>query len=139
MRLTVFIHKGVEDVNLNLVRRIVEAEKPAHVLASVRLATQPLMIGLASLLGVNTYLAPEPGGNPATVGVSDVGRYDVITQSPSLDPRMENGAAFEEYAQPIARIKVPPAVPAGGTITLDGSTSTSPTGTSIVSYQWTLK
>lgn len=139
MRLTVFIHKGVEDVNLNLVSRIVEAEKPAHVLASVRLATQPLMIGLASLLGVNTYLAPEPASNPATVGVSDVGRYDVVTQSPSLDPRMENGATFEEYALPIARIKVPPAVPTGGTITLDGSTSSSPTGTTIVSYQWTLK
>jgi phage tail-like protein len=88
-RITVFIHNQVEDVNLNLVQRIVEAEKPAHVQASIVLATQPLMIGLASLLGVNTYLAPEPPRNTATVNVSDVG-HDVVTDMPSLDPRYEN-------------------------------------------------
>jgi phage tail-like protein len=93
VRMTVFVHDQVENVNLNLVQRIVDAEKPAHVQAFVRLATAPFMVGLASLLGVNTYLGPEPARNAAALDVSDVGRYDVVTHLPSLDPRMENGRA----------------------------------------------
>jgi hypothetical protein len=46
------------------------------------------MIGMASLLGINTYLGPSPPRNPVTVNVSDVGRYDVVMEMPSLDPRM---------------------------------------------------
>jgi phage tail-like protein len=138
MRMTVFIHNQVENVNFNLVQRIVEAEKPAHVQAFVRLATAPFMIGLASLVGVNTYLGPDAPRNTATLDVSDVGRYDVVTHMPSLDPRMENGQDYEEYAQPIARVGVPTAIVAGSTIALDGSASTTPPGSHITSYQWTL-
>jgi phage tail-like protein len=136
-RMTVFIHNQVEKVNIKLVQRIVEAEKPAHVQAFVRIATQPFMIGLASLLGVNTYLGPEPARNTVTLDVSDVGRYDVVTHMPSLDPRLENGQEYQEYAKPIARIKAPAAVKVGDSILLDGGASTAPSGT-ITSYLWTL-
>ncbi len=137
-RMTVFVHNQVVDVNLKLVQRIVEAEKPAHVQAFVRVATQPFMIGLASLLGVNTYLGPEPPRNEVTVGVSEVGRYDVVTEMPSLDPRMNNGWDTAEYARPIARILAPTAVKPGGSIVLDGGASTAPAGTTITQYLWTL-
>jgi len=137
-RMTVFIHNQVENVNVKLVQRIVEAEKPAHVQAFVRLATQPFMIGLASLLGVNTYLGPEPPRNTATLDVSDVGRYDVVTHIPSLDPRLENRRSYEEYDQPIARIKGPAAINVGDSIVLDGGASTAPSGVNITSYTWTL-
>jgi hypothetical protein len=49
------------------------------------------MIGLASLLGVNTYLGPAAPRQTATLNVSDIGRYDVITHLPTLDPRLESG------------------------------------------------
>ena len=137
-RMTVFVHNQVENVNLNLVRRIVEAEKPAHVQAFVKVATQPFMIGLASLLGVNTYLGPDAPANQVTVGVSDVGRYDIVIEMPSLDPRMNNGWNTAEYARPIARITAPAAVRVGDTIVLDGSGSTAPSGTTITKYVWTL-
>jgi phage tail-like protein len=137
-RMTVFVHNQVEDVNLKMVARIVEAEKPAHVQAFVRVATEPLMIGLASLLGVNTYLAPESARNPVTVDVSDIGRYDVVMQMPSLDPRMDNGFSTAQYALPIARINAPSVVKQGDVILLNGGASTSPAETSIASYQWTL-
>lgn len=91
LQLTVFVHDQVENVNLNLVLRIVEAEKPAHVRAALRRATAPFMVGLASLLGVNTYLGPQPIRGTAALDVSAVGRYDVIRHLPSLDPRLENG------------------------------------------------
>jgi phage tail-like protein len=137
-RMTVFVHNQVEDINLKMVERIVAAEKPAHVQAFVKIATEPFMIGLASLVGVNTYLGPEPPRNPVTVGVSDVGRYDVVNEMPTLDPRMINGWNTAEYAQPIASIKAPAVVKAGGTIVLEGEGSTSPQGTFITQYQWTL-
>jgi phage tail-like protein len=139
MRMTVFIHNQVENVNLSLVQRIVDAEKPAHVQAFVRVASAPFMIGLASLVGVNTYLGPTQASQTATLDVSSVGRYDVVTHLPSLDPRMENGRVYEEYAQPIARINVPIAVLPGTPIVLDGSASTAPSGSNIASYQWTLQ
>ena len=137
-RMTVFVHDQVENVNLKLVQRIVEAEKPAHVQAFVRVATQPFMIGLASLLGVNTYLGPDLPTNPVTVGVSDVGRYDVVTQMPALDPRMESGWTDPRQAQPIAAISAPHAVRAKDSIVLNGAGSTAPDGTNIASYKWTL-
>ncbi len=137
-RMTVFIHNQVEDLNLNLVQRIVEAEKPAYVQAFVRTATQPFMIGLASLLSVNTYLGPDPPRNPVTVDVSDVGRWDVVTQLASLDPRLENGWSTSQYVKPIARIIAPAAVKSGSSILLDGGSSTAPPGSTITSYIWTL-
>jgi phage tail-like protein len=92
-RIIVFIHNQVETVDANLVQRIIDYEKPAHVAAIIQTATQPFMIGMASLLGANTYLAPEPPADPVVVDVSDVGRYDLVQHLPSLDPRWENGAA----------------------------------------------
>jgi len=92
-RLLVFIHNQVQQVDVNLISRIVEAEKPAHVLASIQTAAQPFLIGLASLVGANTFLAPEPPLEPVVVDSALVGRYDVIQHAPSLDPRWENGQA----------------------------------------------
>ncbi len=88
-RMTVFIHNQVEQVDINLISKIVEYEKPAHVAASIQVAAQPFMIGLASLLGVNSYLAPEPPRDPIVLNQSRIGRYNMVIQSPSLDPRME--------------------------------------------------
>ncbi len=138
LRMTVFIHNQVENVNLNLVQRIVDAEKPAHVQAFVRTAQAPFMIGLASLLGVNTYLAPEPRRKTATLDVSDVGRYDIVVNAASLDPRLENGSVYQAYPKPIARISAPASVVPGGIIVLDGSASTAAAGGSISTYQWSL-
>ena len=88
-RMTVFIHNQVEQVDINLIQRIVEQEKPAHVAAAIQIATQPFMVGLASLLGVNSYLAPEPPRDPVVLNQSRIGRYNMVIQAPSLDPRLE--------------------------------------------------
>jgi phage tail-like protein len=91
-RITVFIHNQVEAVDVGLVQRIAEYEKPAHVAATIRMATQPFMVGLAALLGVDSYLAPEPPPDPIVVNVSRVGRYGLVQHLPSLDPRRDDGA-----------------------------------------------
>jgi phage tail-like protein len=87
-RMTIFVHDQVEQVDINLVQRVVDKEKPAHVAATIRRATQPFLIGLASLLGVNTYLAPAPPREPVVVNASQVGRYNMVVQHESLDPRL---------------------------------------------------
>jgi hypothetical protein len=92
-RLIVFIHNQVQQVDVNAIARIVAEEKPAHVAASIQIASQPFLIGIASLVGANTFLAPEPPLDPVVVDTSRVGRYDVIQHAPSLDPRWENGQA----------------------------------------------
>ncbi|MGA8532536.1 MAG: phage tail protein, partial [Candidatus Tumulicola sp.] len=137
-RVTVFIHDQVETVDALLVARLVEREKPAHVAASIQRASQSFMIGLASLLGVNTYLASQPPRATATLDVSQIGRYDVITTLPTLDPRLENGGAFAETT-PVARLSGPRYVLQGDTIALDGSGSGPAPGHRIVSYQWALR
>jgi phage tail-like protein len=88
-RMTVFIHDQVKAVDINLVRTIVETEKPAHVAASYITASQPLMVGLAALLGIDTYLAPQPQRDPVVVDSSLIGRFNMVIQAPSLDPRLE--------------------------------------------------
>jgi phage tail-like protein len=88
-RMTIFVHNQVETVDLNLVQRIVEHEKPAHVAAAIRVATQPFLVGLAALVGVDSYLAPAPPPDPVVLGTSQIGRYNRVIEAPSLDPRLE--------------------------------------------------
>ena len=88
-RMTIFIHNQVETVDVNLVQKIVQHEKPAHVAAAIRIATQPFMVGLAALLGVDSYLSPAPPRDPVVLGTSQIGRYNMVIQAPSLDPRLE--------------------------------------------------
>ena len=137
-QLTVFVHDQVENVDFALVRSVVEEEKPAHVAASVVRATQALMIGLASLVGVNTYLGPDPPRGTATLNVSLVGRYDVITHMPALDPRAGSGQSGAEWANPVAHLSAPSHVAPGTPIILDGGASSAPAGATLVSFQWSL-
>ena len=137
-RLTLFIHDQVEPVDQNLVRHVAAREKPAHVQLTLRRATQPFLIGLASLLGINTYLAPQPPPGVARVNVSQIGGHDFITHIPSLDPRYEDGVARQDYGRPLARLSAPAAVLTGAAITLDASGSAAPPGRAVSTYRWSL-
>jgi hypothetical protein len=76
---------------LGLIRRIVEQETPAHVLSRVLTATHPFLVGLSSLVGVDTYLASKPQPQPVRLGSSQVGVRDLVLRPASLDPRLEGG------------------------------------------------
>jgi phage tail-like protein len=137
-RLTVFIHDQVETVDQQVVRRVVEREKPAHVAASYLRASQPFLIGLASLLGANTYLTATPPRELARIDQSSIGGHAFIGHLPSLDPRLEEVAKESGFTKPVARVTGPKVVLLGQPISLDGSASTAPPGQTITEYLWAI-
>ena len=136
-RLTVFVHDQVETVDLQLVRRVVEREKPAHVAVTYMRASQPFLIGMASLLGVNTYLTPTPAREIARADQSAIGRHAFIAHLPGLDPRLE-GVGVPAFASPIARIAGPRAVPVDTPISLDAGGSSASPGHLVTRFHWTI-
>jgi phage tail-like protein len=88
-RITVLVHNEVLPQDFGLINHVVQLEKPAHVIASVQRATYPFLVGIASLLGLDTYLRNKPEPKPVRVDMSRIGGYDLIRQFPSLDPRYE--------------------------------------------------
>ena len=64
-------------------------EAPAHVLVQVRRASHDFMVGLAALMGVDTYLLPPPVPESVVVDASALGEGPRLTRPPSLDPRIE--------------------------------------------------
>ena len=92
-RATVLVHREVEAQDFALIRRIVRLESPAHVDARVVAATWPFMVGVASLVGVDSYLARPPQPRPVRVQRSSVGISDYVLGPSSLDPRLRGEAA----------------------------------------------
>lgn len=92
-RATVLVHREVQEVDLGLIRRIVAMESPAHVDARVVTATWPFMVGVASLVGVDSYLARARPPVPARVQRSSLGLGDYVLGPTSLDPRLRGEAA----------------------------------------------
>ena len=137
-RMTVFIHDQVEIVDLQVVRRIVDREKPAHVAVAYLRASQPFLVGMASLLGINTYLAPTPPKEIARIDQTAIGRHAFLTHLPALHPGVEDSTTTAKFDQPIARIDGPHAVAVGARFTLDGSGSTAATDLRITNYRWTI-
>jgi phage tail-like protein len=140
-RVTVLVHQAVEPQDLGLIRRIVELETPAHIISKVVTTSYPFLVGMASLVGVDTYLAHKPVPGPVRLGHSRVGLRDLIQRPASLDPRLEGGrpdAALIERLRPVANAGEDTTVEFGASFTLDGSASRALRGREIVRYVWTM-
>jgi phage tail-like protein len=92
-RATVLVHREVEAVDIGLIRRIVAIESPAHVDVRVATASWPFMVGVASLVGVDTYLARAVPPRPVRVQHSVLGMGDRVLSPTTLDPRLRGEAA----------------------------------------------
>lgn len=90
-RATVIVHQEVEPQDLGLIRRVAVSESPAHVRVRVITASRPFIVGLASLVGVETYLGPRLGLTPVTINRSSLGLRDYLLGPGSLDPRLGGG------------------------------------------------
>ncbi len=103
-RATVLVHREVDEVDLGLIRRIVALESPAHVQVRVATASWPFMVGVASLVGVDTYLARAVPPRPVRVQRSLLGGGDFVLGPTTLDPRLRGEAAAPpvDVVQPLA-------------------------------------
>lgn len=134
-RLTLLVHPRMDAETLGLVRRIAEREVPAHVEWRMLAASGPLLVGVASLVGVDTYLGERPGRTPVVVDHSHLGTRDHVLGARALDPRLEGGAAREA---PVARFAGDDlVVEAESPFTLDGSPSTAARGRTLEGFRWT--
>jgi len=137
-RVTVLVHQEIDPQDLGLIRRIVQLETPAHVQAEVRTARYPFLVAVASLIGVDTYLAKGRTRQPAEVDVSAIGQ-DFLLSSPSLDPRLGAGGSapvLGRGTRPTALVRGPTIVDAVGMYPLDGSESRAWGDRKLVRFSW---
>jgi phage tail-like protein len=88
-RVTVLVHRELEAREVAMIRRVVEIEAPAHVLARVVPARYPFIVAVASLVGIDTRPADPAGPRTIRLERSFLGTRDVLRKPPSLDPRLE--------------------------------------------------
>ncbi len=90
-RVLIMVHQDVSSEKISLVRRVVELETPAHIVSRIEKVSRSLIVGLSSLVGLDTFLEKESGPERVQVDQSRIGRRGILMRPPSLDPRIEGG------------------------------------------------
>ncbi|MDZ7754063.1 MAG: phage tail protein [Gammaproteobacteria bacterium] len=134
-RVTILVHQNVAPQDLGMIQRMAEREVPAHVQFRILTTSAPLLAGITSLVGVDTYLSSRPEPGPARINRSHVGHGDYVMGPATLDSRLEGIGAGVPQQRPIARAEDVTAA-FGDDFTLDGSDSEAPPGRSLVGYRW---
>lgn len=137
-RATVLVHQEVESQDLALLRRIVRLAAPAHVDTRVISATWPLLVGVSSLVGVDTYLGPPRPPRPVRVQRSALGQGDFLLGEALLDARLAGAVPAAVVPAPTADAGPDRSVEYGKSFALNGSASRAAAGHSISEYRWRL-
>ena len=138
-RATVLVHQAGSSADpaqdLALIRRIARLEAPAHVALRVVPASWPLMVGVASLVGVDTWLGPPRLPQPVQLQRSVLGGGDLLQVQPLLDPRL-SGVPGGPTPLPVADGGPDLGVASDAPLRLDGSASRAGAGRLITEYRW---
>lgn len=140
-RVTILLHQEIEAQDLGLIRQIAQQETPAHIQYRVLPASHKFLVGMASLVGVDTYLAKRKPHSDARIGKSYLGKNDFVKGPAALDSRLQglgSGSPINEQLKPLA---FAPGVSTGfgENIRLDGSESRAFGGRSLTKYKWEYK
>ena len=141
-RVTVFVHNEVEPQDLGLIEKVARKEVPAHVELKVIQASSPFLVGMASLVGVDTYLAPQKPIAPVNIGHSRLGRENVLQGVAAFSSKYagnyegaSSGIPGVQPEPPIARLSSLD-IGYGENIILDGSRSEASGKLQIKKYLW---
>lgn len=97
-RVTILVHPSLSEQTVGLVQRIVSLETPAHIQTRVLAGSTALLVGLSSLVGIDTHVGERPHKRGARLGRSRLGEGDFIQGSGSLDPRLEGGVESDRWS-----------------------------------------
>lgn len=125
--------RGVDDeAEFRRLRDIVAEEVPAHVEAQVLHARGALIVGAASLLGLDTYLAEDRPTERVRIDRSSFGSGDMVAGSGMLDARADGPVS----PPPRARAEGPREVWMGDGFTLSALASEAASRRQIERYVW---
>ena len=125
--------RGVSDRNdLHRLSDVVAESIPAHIEPQVLQAQNPLIVGAASLVGVDTFLSPAKPFQRVRLGETSLGEGDFVAGIGMLDPRADGPVP----GPPRARADGPHSVWVGNDFTLSARASQVGTGGAINRYVW---
>ena len=132
-RVLILVRQTGRTTDLQRLRDIAAATAPAHVETTLSIARQPLIVGAASLVGIDSFLLPEPVPAAVRVGKSRIGTGDRVTGSGRLDARADGPVA----ARPVAVADGPAKVLAGADFVLSAARSEAGRDRIIARNVWT--
>jgi phage tail-like protein len=135
-RATVLVHEDLHEDLRRLIEAIAAEEAPAHVEVKVLAARERFLVGVAALVGVDSYLREPVDPQVARIDASRIGRGDRIAGGAAFDWRLEAGWA-PAGDPPTAVIDGPSVVSPGVDFTLSGARSFAAPGHDLRRYAWT--
>jgi len=137
-RVTVLLHDQADADEQRLVRRLAAAAAPAHVEVSVVPARYPLLVGVASLVGADTFVQEPETPGPVTLDHSQLGYLDTLQGLGTLDAAAGAFGGLRVADKPVAAARADRVPGVGEGFILDGGDSTAAPGREIFSYRWRL-
>jgi hypothetical protein len=132
-RATVLLHEDLPAPQRRLAEAIVALESPAHVAVRLLDAQQAFMVGVASLVGVDSFLRAPTAPGWATVDQSLIGRGDRILGGSLFDsPHSSSGGAM-----PMAVLEGPEVVSLGQSFALSAERSRADDSRELIRFRWT--
>ena len=132
-RTLVLVRPGPRTGDLARLQDVAEAAAPAHVEVTVSTASRPLIVGAASLVGIDTFLAEGKPPGRVRIGRSIVGAGDQVQGEGRLDPRADGPAS----ARPVAVADGPSEVWSGTGFVVSSARSAGAPGRKIQRHIWT--
>ncbi len=131
-RVLVLVRGAGDPAEMRRLTEIVEKAIPAHVEPRIHKARDPLIVGAASLVGIDTYLAEGMPFERVRLGRSILGEGDFVAGSGHLDPRADAPGS----TPPVAVARGPGEVWTGSGFTLSAAGSRAAPGRRISRYIW---
>jgi hypothetical protein len=135
-RATILVHEDLHDELRRLIDAIAVEEAPAHVEVKVLAARERFLVGIAALVGVDSYLREPLPARIARIDVSRIGRGDVIEGGAAFDWRLEAGWAPGSRV-PTAVIDGPSIVSPATDFVFSGARSFAAPGFDLTRFTWT--